>query len=150
VAAGRLGQKTSRGYYDYDGNRKRIPSKEVEQIILDVAEKMQVRRRKIDDQEILERLLLPMVNEGARILEEGVASRPIDIDVIFVNGFGWPAFRGGPMFWADRMGLKEVRDRLAHYAEATGDTNLRPCALIEKLAAEGGSFATLKPPAKAA
>jgi 3-hydroxyacyl-CoA dehydrogenase len=144
VAAGRLGQKTSKGYYDYDENRKRMPSKEVEQIILDTAEKMQVRRRKIDDQEILERLLLPMVNEGARILEEGVASRPIDIDVIFVNGFGWPAFRGGPMFWADRMGLKAVRDRLAHYAEVTGDRNLQPSALIEKLAAEGGSFATLK------
>ncbi|MBL6080567.1 enoyl-CoA hydratase/isomerase family protein [Belnapia sp. T18] len=144
VAAGRLGQKTSKGYYDYDENRKRIPSKEVEQIILDTAEKMQVRRRKIEDQEILERLLLPMVNEGARILEEGVASRPIDIDVIFANGFGWPAFRGGPMFWADRMGLKAVRDKLAHYAEATGDRNLQPCALIEKLAAEGGSFATLK------
>ncbi len=144
VAAGRLGQKTSKGYYDYDENRKRMPSKEVEQIILDTAEKMQVRRRKIEDQEILERLLLPMVNEGARILEEGVASRPIDIDVIFINGFGWPAFRGGPMFWADRMGLKAVRDRLAHYAEATGDRNLQPSALIEKLAAEGGSFATLK------
>jgi 3-hydroxyacyl-CoA dehydrogenase len=144
VAQGRFGQKTSKGYYDYDENRRRIPSKEVEQIILDTAEKMQVRRRRIEDQEILERLLLPMVNEGARILEEGVASRPIDIDVIFVNGFGWPAFRGGPMFWADRMGLKAVRDKLAHYAEATGDRNLQPCALIEKLAAEGGSFATLK------
>ena len=144
VAAGRLGQKTSKGYYDYDENRKRIPSQEVERIILDTAEKMQVRRRRIEDGEILERLLLPMVNEGARILEEGVASRPIDIDVIFANGFGWPAFRGGPMFWADRMGLKAVRDKLAHYAEATGDRNLQPCALIEKLAADGGSFATLK------
>ncbi|WP_149535414.1 3-hydroxyacyl-CoA dehydrogenase NAD-binding domain-containing protein [Siccirubricoccus phaeus] len=144
VAAGRLGQKTSKGYYDYDENRKRMPSKEVERIILDLAEKMQVRRRKIEDQEILERVLLPMVNEGARILEEGIAYRPIDIDVIFINGFGWPAFRGGPMFFADRLGLKAVRDKLAHYAEATGDPNLRPAALIEKLAAEGGSFATLK------
>jgi 3-hydroxyacyl-CoA dehydrogenase len=150
VAQGRFGQKTSKGWYNYDENRKRIPAPEVEAIILDVAEKMQVRRRKIEDQEILERLLLPMVNEGARILEEGIASRAIDIDVIFVNGFGWPAFRGGPMFWADRMGLKTVRDRLAHYAEATGDANLRPCALIEKLAAEDGTFAGLKSPAKAA
>ncbi|GGC48125.1 3-hydroxyacyl-CoA dehydrogenase [Siccirubricoccus deserti] len=150
VAAGRLGQKTSKGYYDYDENRRRMPSKEVEQIILDVAEKMQVRRRRIEDQEILERLLLPMVNEGARILEEGIASRPVDIDVIFVNGFGWPAFRGGPMFWADRMGLRTVRDRLAHYAEVTGDRNLQPAALIERLAAEGGSFAGLKSPAKPA
>jgi len=144
VAAGRFGQKTSKGYYDYDENRKRIPSKEVEAIILDVAEKMQVRRRRIEDQEILERLLLPMVNEGARILEEGIAYRPIDIDVIFVNGFGWPAFRGGPMFWADRMGLRVVRDRLAHFAEATNDANLKPAALIETLAAEGGSFAGWK------
>ncbi|MCO6415756.1 3-hydroxyacyl-CoA dehydrogenase NAD-binding domain-containing protein [Siccirubricoccus sp. KC 17139] len=150
VAAGRLGQKTGKGYYDYDENRKRMPSKEVEQIILDLAEKMQVRRRKIEDQEILERVLLPMVNEGARILEEGIAYRPIDIDVIFINGFGWPAFRGGPMFFADRLGLKAVRDKLAHYAEATGDANLKPAALIEKLAAEGGSFATLKSAPKAA
>ncbi|TDH64040.1 3-hydroxyacyl-CoA dehydrogenase [Dankookia rubra] len=148
VAAGRLGQKTSKGYYDYDENRKRIPSKEVEQIILDLAEKMQVRRRKIEDGEILERVLLPMVNEGARILEEGIAYRAIDIDVIFVNGFGWPAFRGGPMFFADRLGLKAVRDKLAHYAEATGDRNLQPAALIEQLAKEGGSFATLKGPGK--
>jgi 3-hydroxyacyl-CoA dehydrogenase len=150
VAAGRLGQKTGKGYYDYDENRKRQPSKEVERIILETAEKMQVRRRQISDEEILERLLLPMVNEGARILEEGVASRPIDIDVIFVNGFGWPAWRGGPMFWADRMGLRKVRDRLAQYAEATNDANLRPAALIERLAEEGGSFATMKAPGKAA
>jgi len=107
-----------------------------------------VRRRRIEDQEILERVLLPMVNEGARILEEGIAARPVDVDVIFVNGFGWPAWRGGPMFWADRMGLKAVRDRLAHYAEATNDPNLKPAALIEQLAREGGSFATLKGPGK--
>jgi 3-hydroxyacyl-CoA dehydrogenase len=149
VAAGRLGQKTSKGYYDYDENRKRLPSKEVEAIILDLAEKMQVRRRKIEDQEILERVLLPMVNEGARILEEGIAYRAVDIDVIFANGFGWPAFRGGPMFFADRLGLKAVRDKLAHYAEVTGDRNLQPAALIEQLAKEGGSFATLKAPGKA-
>jgi 3-hydroxyacyl-CoA dehydrogenase len=149
VAAGRLGQKTGKGYYDYDENRKRMPSKDVEKIIIEMSEKMQVRRRKIEDQEILERVLLPMVNEGARILEEGIAYRPVDIDVIFVNGFGWPAFRGGPMFWADRLGLKAVRDKLAYYAEATNDPNLKPAALIEKLAAEGGSFATMKGAGKA-
>ena len=143
VALGRFGQKTSAGWYNYDEKRNRIPAPEVEQIILDVAEKMQVRRRRIEDQEILERLLLPMVNEGARILEEGIAYRPIDIDVIFANGFGWPAWRGGPMFWGDTRGLKNVRDKLAHYAAATGDPNLKPCALIEKLAAEGGSFAAM-------
>lgn len=141
VARGRFGQKTGKGWYMYDEKRNRLVDPEVEAIILDVAEKMQVRRRKIEDAEILERLLLPMVNEGARILEEGVASRAIDIDVIFCNGFGWPAWRGGPMFWADRMGLKNVRDKLAHYAAATNDPNLKPAALIEQLAASGGSFA---------
>jgi len=150
VEAGRLGQKTGKGWYDYDENRKRQPSKEVEKLILETSEKMQVRRRKVSDEEILERLLLPMVNEGARILEEGIAYRPVDIDVIFANGFGWPAWRGGPMFWADRMGLKKVRDRLEQYAEATGDPNLKPAALIGRLAEEGGSFATMKAPAKAA
>ena len=151
VAAGRLGQKTGKGYYDYDENRKRMPSAEVERIILETAEKMQVRRRKIEDQEILERLLLPMVNEGARILSEGVAYRPVDIDVIFANGFGWPAWRGGPMFWADRLGLKTVRDRLKQYAEATNDPNLQPAELIERLAAEsGGSFAGMKGSARTA
>jgi 3-hydroxyacyl-CoA dehydrogenase len=150
VAAGRFGQKTGKGYYLYDENRKRQPDPEVERIILETAEKMQVRRRKIPDEEILERLLLPMVNEGARILEEGVASRPVDIDVIFANGFGWPAWRGGPMFWADRMGLPAVRDKLTQYAEATGDQNLRPASLIVRLAETGGSFATMKAPDKAA
>ncbi len=142
VALGRYGQKTSKGWYMYDEKRTRLVDPEVEAIILDIAEKMQVRRRKIEDSEILERMLLPMVNEGARILEEGVAARAIDIDVIFCNGFGWPAWRGGPMFWADRMGLKNVRDKLAHYAAATQDPNLKPAALIETLAASGGSFAT--------
>jgi len=140
-AAGRYGQKTSKGWYMYDEKRTRLVDPAVEAIILDLAEKMQVRRRKIEDSEILERMLLPMVNEGARILEEGVAARAIDIDVIFCNGFGWPAWRGGPMFWADRMGLKAVRDKLAHYAAATNEPNLKPTALIEKLAAAGGSFA---------
>jgi 3-hydroxyacyl-CoA dehydrogenase len=84
-----------------------------------------------------------MVNEGARILEEGIAVRAVDIDVIFTSGFGWPAWRGGPMFWADRMGLKAVRDKLAHYAEVTGDPNLKPAALIENLADQGGSFAAM-------
>jgi 3-hydroxyacyl-CoA dehydrogenase len=149
VATGRIGQKVGKGYYDYDENRRRTPSKEVEAIILDTAEKMQVRRRTIGDQEILERLLLPIVNEGARCLEEGMAYRPVDIDVIFINGSGWPAWRGGPMFWADTQGVRALRDKLAHYAEATNDPNLKPAALIEELAAKGGSFASMKGAAKA-
>ena len=84
--------------------------------------------------------MLPMVNEGARILEEGIAQRAVDIDVIFVNGFGWPAWRGGPMFWADTQGAAQVRARLAHYAALTADANLAPAPLIENMAKSGGSF----------
>jgi 3-hydroxyacyl-CoA dehydrogenase len=109
---------------------------------------MQVRRRKIDEQEIIDRVMLPMVNEGAKILEEGIAYRPIDIDVIFCNGFGWPAFRGGPMFWADRQGLATVAEKLAKYAEETNDANLKPCQLILDLAAKGGTFAGMTGAAK--
>jgi len=141
VAAGRYGQKTGKGYYLYDENRRRIPDPEVERIILEQSAKLGITRRKISDQEILERLLLPMVNEGARILEEGIASRPVDIDVIFVNGFGWPAWRGGPMFWADSIGLEKVRERLNHYANMTADPNMQPAIMIERLASHRGSFA---------
>jgi 3-hydroxyacyl-CoA dehydrogenase len=148
VAAGRLGQKTGAGYYKYDEKRTRLPDPAVEAIIVDLAEKMQIRRRQIGPDEILDRVLLPMVNEGAKILEEGVAYRPIDIDVIFCNGFGWPAFRGGPMFWADRQGLAVVRDKLAKLAEETNDPNLKPAALIEDLAAKGGTFAGMTGTAK--
>jgi 3-hydroxyacyl-CoA dehydrogenase len=143
VAAGRHGQKTGKGWYRYDENRRRQPDPEVEKIILGTSERLGITRRTISDEEVLERMLLPMVNEGARILEEGIAARASDLDVIFVYGFGWPAWRGGPMFWADRLGLKEVRDRLARYAEATKDANLKPAPLIERLAAEGGTFAGL-------
>ena len=111
-----------------------------ERIILAVAVSQGVSRRRIDDAEILERVLLPMVNEGARILEEGIAQRAIDIDVIFVNCFGWPAWRGGPMFWADTQTSAQVRERLAHYAALTGDANLAPAPLIERMASTGGSF----------
>ncbi len=148
VAQGRFGQKTGKGYYMYDEKRTRLPDPTVEKIILDLAEQMQVRRRAISDEEIMDRVLLPMVNEGARILEEGIAYRPIDIDVIFCNGFGWPAFRGGPMFWADRQGLATVAEKLAKYAEATNDANLKPCQLILDLAAKGGTFAGMTGAAK--
>ena len=150
VAAGRLGQKTGRGYYQYDASRKRMPDPEVERIILGVAAQKGITRRIIDDAEILERILLPMVNEGARILEEGIAQRASDIDVIFVNGFGWPAWRGGPMFWADMQGAKHVQERLAHYAKVTGDANLAPAAMIERMAGSGSSFISAPAPARGA
>jgi 3-hydroxyacyl-CoA dehydrogenase len=140
VAAGRLGQKTGAGYYKYDDKRRRLPDPEVERLILEVAAREGVTRRKIGDAEILERVLLPMVNEGARILEEGIAQRAVDIDMIFVNGFGWPAWRGGPMFWADTLGSKQVCERLAHYAAVTGDANLAPAPLVRRLAETGATF----------
>jgi 3-hydroxyacyl-CoA dehydrogenase len=150
VAAGRFGQKTGKGWYLYDSDRKRQPDPEVERIILETSARMGVTRRRIPDTEILERLLLPMVNEGARILEEGIATRAVDIDVVFVNGFGWPAWRGGPMFWADTQGLASVRDRLKHHAGTIGDANLEPAILIERLADQGGSFAALDAAKRAA
>jgi 3-hydroxyacyl-CoA dehydrogenase len=93
---------------------------------------------------------LPMINEGARILDEGIAQRPGDIDVIWVYGYGWPAWRGGPMYYADRLGLGHIRDRLAFYAEHSQDQSLRPAPPIPRLAAEGKGFAAWarrRPPA---
>jgi 3-hydroxyacyl-CoA dehydrogenase len=84
-----------------------------------------------------------MINEGARILEEGIATRPGDIDVIWVYGYGWPIWRGGPMYYADRLGLGHVRDRLTLYAERYGDESLRPAPLISRLAAENRGFTSL-------
>jgi 3-hydroxyacyl-CoA dehydrogenase len=142
--AGRLGQKTGKGYFRYEGgSRTPIPDPEVEQIIGAAAQRLGIARRRIDGGEIVERMALPMVNEGARILEEGIAARPGDIDVIWVYGYGWPAWRGGPMYYADRLGLGHVRERLALYAARSGDESLQPAALVTRLAAEGRGFASL-------
>ena len=107
-AAGRFGQKAGKGFYDYDASRNRTPSDEVKQIIADFAAKEGNEQRDISKDEIHERLLYPMVNEGAKILEEGIAQRSSDIDVVWINGYGWPLYTGGPMFWADTMGLDTV------------------------------------------
>ena len=107
-AAGRFGQKAGKGFYDYDESRNRTPSDEVKQIIADFAAKEGNEQREISKDEIRERLLYPMVNEGAKILEEGMAQRASDIDVVWINGYGWPLYTGGPMFWADTIGLDTV------------------------------------------
>ncbi|MBV8738571.1 MAG: 3-hydroxyacyl-CoA dehydrogenase, partial [Alphaproteobacteria bacterium] len=139
--AGHFGQKTGKGYFRYEaGSRTPIPDPEVERIILDASARLGISRRKIGPEEIVERTALPMINEGARILEEGIAARSGDIDVVWVYGYGWPVWRGGPMYYADQLGLSHVRDRLAHYAEHAGDESLRPAALISHLAAEGRGF----------
>ena len=107
--AGRFGQKTGKGYYKYEaGSRAPLPDPEIEKLIEETTTKLGLKRRQIDDQELLERLMYPMINEGARILEEKIAARPSDIDVVWLYGYGWPIYRGGPMFYADQVGLKLV------------------------------------------
>jgi 3-hydroxyacyl-CoA dehydrogenase len=140
--AGHYGQKTGKGYFRYEaGSRTPLPDAEVEKIILDAASRLGINRRPIGEEEIVERMVLPMINEGARILEEGIAARPGDIDVIWVYGYGWPVWRGGPMHYADQLGLQHIRDRLSFYADRSGDETLRPVALLDRLAAEGRNFA---------
>jgi 3-hydroxyacyl-CoA dehydrogenase len=95
-------------------------------------------------------MMYPMINEGARILEENIAARPSDIDVIWLYGYGWPIYRGGPMFYADQVGLKHIADRLSYYAKETNDPSLEPSALLKRLAAEGKTFASLAAQSKAA
>jgi 3-hydroxyacyl-CoA dehydrogenase len=139
--AGHYGQKTGKGYYRYDpGSRTPLPDPEVEGIILKNSARLGINRRPIAEDEIIERMVLPMINEGARILEEGIASRPGDIDVIWVYGYGWPVWRGGPMYYADRLGLAQVRDRLNFYADSSGDETLRPAPLLQRLADQGRGF----------
>jgi 3-hydroxyacyl-CoA dehydrogenase len=138
---GRFGQKTGAGYFKYEkGDRTPIPDLEVEKIIVDVATSMGITRRAISDEEILQRLLYPMVNEGAKILDEKIAIRPSDIDVIWVYGYGWPVYRGGPMFWADSIGLKAMRDRLLEFKKQSGDVFWTPAPLLDRLASEGKGF----------
>src|SRR5690606_17657388 len=104
----RRGQKTGAGYYDYDENRKASPSPVTEKIIRDFMAKAGKQPREITEQEILERCVFAMINEGAKILEEGIAIRASDIDIVWINGYGWPVYRGGPMFYADTVGLQTV------------------------------------------
>jgi 3-hydroxyacyl-CoA dehydrogenase len=142
--SGRFGQKTGKGFYIYEsGSRTPQPDPEVEALIVATAKRLGVTRKPIDRKTIVERLIFPMVNEGARILEEGVASRSGDIDVIWINGYGFPLWRGGPMFYADTVGLPYVRDRLREFAMVTGDKRHEPAPLLDQLAAEGRSFGSL-------
>ena len=136
---GRRGQKTGAGFYDYDEQRIAKPSAHVEEIIRAFAASKGIAQRDIADAEILERCIYPMINEGAKILEEGKAQRASDIDVVWIYGYGWPVYRGGPMFYADTLGLKTVLDKLKAFQAKFGD-DFKPAALLEKLAGEGGAF----------
>ncbi|MFT5481934.1 MAG: 3-hydroxyacyl-CoA dehydrogenase [Halieaceae bacterium] len=136
----RRGQKAGAGWYDYDENRKPSPSPVVTDLIVQFSENAGITRRDISDDEILERCIYPMINEGAKILAEGMAQRASDIDVVWVFGYGWPADRGGPMYYADSIGLKSVVEKLRKYGEAAGDNFWEPSTLLVELAENDGSF----------
>ena len=139
----RRGQKTRSGFYDYNEKREHTPSPVVEELILKQSAERQITRRKIDDQEILERCIYTMINEGARILEEGKAYRASDIDMVWLTGYGFPAYRGGPMFYADTVGVPHVVDRLRAY-QSMSEADFAPSELLLKVAAEGGGFSGRK------
>ncbi len=142
--AGRFGQKTGKGYYKYEGgSRTPLPDPEVEKLIDETLIRLARKRRTIGDEEILERMMYPMINEGAKILQEGIAARPSDIDVVWLYGYGWPIYRGGPMFWADQVGLKHIADRLAFYAKETDDPSLEPAPLLKRLVTENRTLSSL-------
>ncbi len=137
---GRYGQKTGAGFYKYDDKRNSSPDPVIEEIIVNHSKEVGIKRRNISDQEILERAIYSMVNEGAKILEEGIAARPLDIDVVWMNGYGFPIYRGGPMFYADQIGLKKVYEAILKYKKEVGAEYWEPAPLLEKLAKEGKGF----------
>ena len=140
---GRRGQKTGAGFYDYqEGSRNPIPNAEVEALILKISEIKQITRTEISKEDMLGRMIYAMINEAAKILEEGIALRPSDIDVVWVYGYGWPVYRGGPCYYADQVGLKNVVAALEKYAVQYG-THLAPAPLLKKLAEEGKGFKDL-------
>lgn len=142
VESGRLGQKTGEGYYRYEpGNRMPLANPATEALILDISHKLGIERREIAQEEMIERLLYPLINEGARILDEGISLRPSDVDLVWVNGYGWPRHLGGPMFYADEVGLQHIVERLETFRTDTDDPSLEPAPLLRKLAREGLSFA---------
>ncbi|MFQ5763467.1 MAG: 3-hydroxyacyl-CoA dehydrogenase NAD-binding domain-containing protein [Rhodospirillales bacterium] len=139
---GRFGQKTGTGWYRYEeGGRTPIPDPEIEALIVQVSKELGIERRTITDDEIRERCLYALINEGAKILDEGLALRPGDVDVIWIHGYGFPVHRGGPMFYADQVGPREVFEATSRLAEAHEE--LRPAPLLERLAKEGKGFKDL-------
>jgi 3-hydroxyacyl-CoA dehydrogenase len=138
-AMGRLGQKTGRGWYTYGDDRKPIVDPEVEALIRATAAGAGIPQRRLTDAEIVERAIYALVNEGAKALEAGLALRASDIDVIYTSGYGFPAWRGGPMFYADRVGLAHVRDRIHAFHAEFGD-RWAPAPLLDHLAASGWTF----------
>jgi 3-hydroxyacyl-CoA dehydrogenase len=138
---GRHGQKTSAGFYDYEeGSRVPQPSAVVEAMIKEVAASFDVEQHEFSEEEIVQRCIYPLINEAARILEEGIALRPSDVDMVWINGYGFPPYRGGPMHFADSEGVKKVYDTIVGFREKYGD-HWQPAPLLEQLANEGETFA---------
>ncbi|CAG0929606.1 MAG: Fatty acid oxidation complex subunit alpha [Rhodocyclaceae bacterium] len=139
---GWLGQKSGRGYYRYDGaERKRTPDPEAIAMFVEEAKRLGVPQRKPSKQEIQERCLYAMINEGALLLEEGIAIRASDIDIVYTSGYGFPRYRGGPMFYADTVGLKVIYDKILEFRKTLDPQYWQPAPLLEKLALAGSSFA---------
>ena len=136
---GRFGQKTAAGWYRYDENRRAIPDPEVAELVKKWAAEAGIPQRRISREEIADRCIYALVNEGARILEEGYALRAVDIDIIYLNGYGFPTYRGGPMWYADTVGLKKVYDRILEFREQHGEI-WDPAPLLKQLAEQGKSF----------
>jgi 3-hydroxyacyl-CoA dehydrogenase len=139
---GRFGQKTGGGWYRYGSDRKPLPDPDVLALIETTAREAGIARRTFTEEEIVERTIYALINEGARVLEGGFALRAADIDVVYVNGYGFPAWRGGPMFHADRVGLRRVYERVAAFHREMGD-RWTPAPLLERLALEGTTFREL-------
>jgi 3-hydroxyacyl-CoA dehydrogenase len=137
---GRFGQKTGAGWYKYDENRKPSADPEVAGLIRQWSSEAGIPQRQISGEEIVERCIYALVNEGARIIEDGIALRAVDIDIIYLNGYGFPAYRGGPMFYADSIGLKKVYDRICEFQQHLGNW-WQPAPLLRRLAEQGKTFA---------
>ena len=137
----RWGQKTGQGWYRYEkGNRQGIEDETFETQIRAEANKANISQRSVTSEEIIERTIYALINEGARIIEEGFAIRSSDIDIIYIYGYGFPAFRGGPMHYADKVGLKKVYDRICQFEREQGSW-WKPAPLLKKLAESNQTFA---------
>jgi 3-hydroxyacyl-CoA dehydrogenase len=141
----RFGQKTSRGFYIYpEGSRAGQADPEVVQMVEETSTELGITRREIADEEVLKRCLYPLINEGARILEQGIAIRPCDIDIVYINGYGFPEVTGGPMFWADQQGLDNILADIKNFEKEYGGDIWKPAPLLEQLVSEGKGFASLQ------
>ena len=139
VKLGRLGQKQNGGFYDYDEKRNRTLSPIALKVIAELAKEKQIKPIDVNNEEILERLLYPIVNEGAKVLEEGIAIRSSDIDVACIKGYNWPVYHGGPMQWANSIGLEKVLEGLTELESRYGD-DFKPSSYLIKLVEGNQSF----------